>query len=91
MKPVAEEALRSHDETLRALAPILAAHREALIAHLPQYYTLEQLSVRYCLPRDQVGALLTRHGMYTPRRGVSARIHIDNVLRLDNILRRGLE
>ena len=91
MKAVAEEALRSHEETLRALAPILSAHREALITHLPQYYTLEQLSERYCLSKAHVLTLLMGHRMYKPRVGVSVRIHIDNVLRLDNILRRGLE
>lgn len=56
-------------------------------AALQQFYTLDDLAGRYRMGRDSVRALLVQYRMITPARGQSIRVRLDDVLRLDGILK----
>lgn len=82
-------AIRELNSTMRGLAAILNAQIQAQRANLKQFYSVRELADRWCLPESQVLALLTRHGMYEGKRGVSPRFHLDQVLAMDQILKDG--
>jgi hypothetical protein len=56
-------------------------------ASLKQVYCLDDLCDRWSLSKDQVLALLHEHCGYRGVSGVKPRTHLDDVLRLDAILR----
>ncbi len=68
------------------------SHHVALLARverarLPQYLDLDSLKARYALEGTQVRALLTKHQIAAIPHGKGVRVHIDDVLRLDECLR----
>jgi hypothetical protein len=82
----AERAVGDFVRALNFFAPILRGHTEAMLASLPQWWTLADLEKRWRLSRAQVAAVLVEHCGYTPVAGVKPRIHISDVLRVDQLL-----
>jgi hypothetical protein len=72
---------------MRAHAETLAASTRAQLAALPQFYSLEDLQRRYALGRDAMRVVLAQHCGYVGERGKPTRIHLDQVLKLDALLR----
>lgn len=58
-------------------------------AALPQYLDLRQLCQRYALDAKQLRAVLEKHAIRSQPHGRGLRVHIDEVLRLDSLLRQG--
>lgn len=87
MIPAELQAIRELNDTMRGLAAILAANARELRNGSKQFFSLDDLERRYELSRGQVAALWTRHFGYQPRRGVSPRFPLEEVLRMDDILR----
>ena len=59
----------------------------AQLSSLPQWYESKQLQERWCMGRHQLVALLEREISYQGRGGKPIRVHVDDVLRIDNVLR----
>lgn len=76
------------DQTMRILTGVLAHQATVARANLQQVYSMDELQTRYALSRAQVVALLERHCGYVGKRGNSPRIHLDDVLRIDQALAR---
>jgi hypothetical protein len=74
-------ALRTHELALREIRPYLAAN-------LPQVWTEDQLAARWALTRSQVLAVLVQHAGLPPG-DRSARVSIEVVLRLDDVVKAG--
>lgn len=64
---------------------LIRAHR----ANLDQWYDLKALTGRWCMGRDQVIDWLKREAGYVPASGQPVRIHLDHVLKIDELLRTG--
>lgn len=75
------------DQALRTLAQQVALNTRMHRAGLPQWLDLDALAARYALDAKQVRALIASHGVASVPYGRGLRMHIDDVLRLDDALR----
>lgn len=75
------------DQALRSLAMQVALNTRVQRAALPQWLDLEALCARYALDSKQVRAQLAQHAIPHVPHGRGLRCHIDDVLRLDELLR----
>lgn len=86
--PLSNEVALQLVASLRANADQTALQTRVLRATLPQYLDLRALTARYALDPKQVRALLDHHRISVAPHGNGLRVHIDDILRLDSLLKR---
>jgi hypothetical protein len=74
------------DSDIRHLIQVVSQNTRAQLAALPQWWCAEDLAKRWHRGRDEVNALLYAHSGYVGERGKPMRIHVDDVLKIDEVL-----
>lgn len=84
-----DHLLENLDQSIRQLTAAQLQTNRALLAALPQLWTLEDLAKRYAMSRDAARELLVKNGLHTPqgpgRREI--RVTLEQVLQLDSIVK----
>lgn len=83
------QELRELNHNLRFLGTVMMQLLHAEKSKAKPQYTLDELMERWNLPRGQIVALFVRRHGHVPRRGVSPRFPLDQVLEMDEYLRTG--
>ncbi len=85
------QAFAQLDQSVRQLIPALNTMARLQRATLVQWYDAKSLTERWCLGHKALIAFLEREIGYVGERGKPLRVHLDDVLRLDEVLRIGRE
>ena len=77
------------EHTLRSHASVVAENTRVARLGVPQIWGIAELRAHYpAYGDDHLKSKLVQHCGYVPQRGVPIAIHVDQVLRLDEILKR---
>jgi hypothetical protein len=79
------------DSAVRQLVAAITQSNRLTRAHLKQWYKGPALQDRWELSPQDLSALLQREIGYVPQPGKPVRVHLDQVLKIDELLRAGRE
>jgi hypothetical protein len=85
------QAVAQLDQSVRQLVAAQLAANRLSRAHLKQWFKGPALQDRWELSADALSALLQREAGHVPAPGKPVRVHLDDVLRIDELLRAGRE
>ena len=89
MTALQDQAALQLAQGMQALAREVALSTRVARAALPQWLTDAKLRERYAVDGRELRALLAHHRIPSRPNGRGLRVHIDDVLRLDELVRTG--
>lgn len=87
----ADESARQLAQGIRQLIGVVNENTAAMRASLPQFFGADDLMKRWNRGHDQVVRLLETHAGYVGQRGHRLSVSLEDVLRIDEVLRREYE
>lgn len=79
--PPPAQVLLQHEQSMRAMGPVLRDHTRAMLAGMKQVWSLRDLAERWSVDVDQARALVREYVGERP--AVAGRVALEDVLRLD--------